>query len=1395
MKSKLRLLSVIILLNGVSCYAAQYLVSPQASTAGTVISYKGSEYEVGITAFADFASLSAVALEANSTVYVAPGTYSSSATFTTAGLKFLGSNAYQDWTVTRNEESIITGTINIEASDITFNGFKFTENGRLVSNSGTNASPISNLKVVYNYAEGATLTRTKSNPIIQLGNRIDNASAPTVDAQCRYKDCIIAHNYFGGDATHFSNSVGLAGIFGTTKAFDNYFYYGGTSFQIDNAQGEIKIFNNVFKNVGASTASNPDGQTAGDFCVALMRSAYANSTTLYIQSNEFDGVYGQGSYFCPIRIYPGSSSSTSFVDPVNLRVHINHNTFKNKTSYIPTNNNQPGENLILYSDKSTTKNVRFNLADNHYDNRFYKYAWVTLDDGIGQREIYADQFTEFIIGGKYSTFGTSSLNGVEVTDHALNVTLGDVTVLQSFDIDPKTGDMYFQQVMGSRTTTYNNLYGFTNGDHEPLVVTRVPCTKIDGYAYTYSTAEKMEVGKAGHGTNMCLVRDKSGQLWIWAGGKAEDNGTGDDKSVSTARFKFAAGTDINFDGTGNTDSEVVYFNVSGKNEYPAVDETSRYLCVRTTSSSTNTYRIYDLDDALEGTKTLLKTVKLTKGDYASSEITNDAGYLTWSFQSFDINGDYIYMLEGVSQDASNTITSGDPTLVLTTYNWRTGQWCARERIKYGRINNTFGEPEGFVIRPDKYGHVNAYVVVAVGSSGARKANVYKFIIDYHRSWDSTTSAPVTVGTDTNKSASFTDDYTDITFSTDVSQLNFATISETETPSQSVKITNGDWHYGQWVGAITGPDADAFEVSVPENGPFESSVNATVTFYPKAGRETYSATLRLHAPLATANVESNDILIPITATFTLPSTDPVLSVDKASLAMTATVGTVVTQTLNVSSANLSGGITLVLSGDDSVMFDVSEYELTSAGGSVNVSYSPSASGSHSAVLTISSDGASDIVVALSGTATEDIIIGDDNITGLTEVWNYSETSKKTADWITYTAQVTQDMALNDGKLYVVHRNGGNTDNTIYIVDAYTGVKLGSLNTADCTTGTYALSAVEVLGGKVIACNLQTSQTGALIVYMWDDDNSTPVKLLETTDRPSYTNSSGTTSYRVGDAMSVSGDLINGKIWFAYGSNVYYYTVANGVCATTPSIVPLTKSGAAYDIAPAAATSNVIVESDGSFWVSSKDYISTHFSAAGEYIEAIDENVVGDKQGTDLKFIDFGAKRYAVATTYNNTSIPTDQQSVTVADGAFTLLNVTSGNATATAVGTYPSAGLGSTRNTSFRSSLCYEVTRTNLNVWVLVPMQGAAYYTFQHSTPTAIDEIDSECQIPEIEVKDKVVRVNAVAVSSLDIYSVSGMLMLSAQADNEVDASTLTGGIYIIAVTDLQGNVTTHKVVL
>ncbi len=344
-----------------------------------------------------------------------------------------------------------------------------------------------------------------------------------------------------------------------------------------------------------------------------------------------------------------------------------------------------------------------------------------------------------------------------------------------------------------------------------------------------------------------------------------------------------------------------------------------------------------------------------------------------------------------------------------------------------------------------------------------------------------------------------------------------------------------------------------------------------------------------------------------------------------------------------------------------------------------------------------------------------IVINDKVTDLQEVWNFSENSGVTTDWITNGQQVTQDMAFKDGKLYVIHREGTtNNENKIFIINAYTGEKIGELPTTTCTSGTYNLSAIENFDGKIIACNLAATGTETLDVYMWNDDNSEPVKLLSTTDH---------NTVRAGDAMSVSGDSRDGKIWFGGASpetdkstgkeaDVYYYLVSDGVCATTPKVISL-KDAKGQPFENSLAAVNLTFTDDSTFWVDGKDHRVTHFKEDGTYIEEIAE---AHALGADLEMFNLGSKHYAAAMTYQN------QTATSLSEASFTLLNITDGVSSAVEVGKFPAKGLGFTRNTSFRNSLCYEVNENDLNIWVLSPFQGAAYYKFVHST-TAEDGDD------------------------------------------------------------------------
>ena len=352
---KISTILLLFIIGAINVNAEIYLISSRAIKDWASVEHKGHWFTTTYNAFPDFESLfNSEYFKPNSTIYVESGTYSQDITINAEGLTILGNNAFSDWTVTRKDESVITGTIYIKASNVTINGFKFTGNGRIESSNGTNAKPLSGIKVLHNYFTGSTLERDNTNPLVEIGNMIGNENANTVSAQCRYKDCEVSHNHFEGDATHYACCISMGGVFGTTTIIDNYFYDGGTSLWIANAQGTLNIKYNVFKDVGKTTFSAPDGGNKGDFCIAIYRSAFANSTTANIIANEFDGCYGQQSAFPLIRIFQGGSGSTNEVQPVNFRVNVNENTFKNKSSVTPTAaGDQYGAKLLLFNDKTT----------------------------------------------------------------------------------------------------------------------------------------------------------------------------------------------------------------------------------------------------------------------------------------------------------------------------------------------------------------------------------------------------------------------------------------------------------------------------------------------------------------------------------------------------------------------------------------------------------------------------------------------------------------------------------------------------------------------------------------------------------------------------------------------------------------------------------------------------------------------------------------------------------------------------------------------------------------------------------------------------------------------------------------------------------------------------------
>lgn len=146
--------------------------------------------------------------------------------------------------------------------------------------------------------------------------------------------------------------------------------------------------------------------------------------------------------------------------------------------------------------------------------------------------------------------------------------------------------------------------------------------------------------------------------------------------------------------------------------------------------------------------------------------------------------------------------------------------------------------------------------------------------------------------------------------------------------------------------------------------------------------------------ATISFTSTGLTGVTSSTFNIPApvTTPTITVlDTTVPAMSAVVGSTDAETITIGGTNLTGDITLALSGTNAAMFSVATTPspLTSAGGTATITYTPTVSGSHTATLTLSSAGATDVTRTLNGTATLAVPVAT-NATGIS-------TTGFTANW--------------------------------------------------------------------------------------------------------------------------------------------------------------------------------------------------------------------------------------------------------------------------------------------------------------------------------------------------------------------------------------------------------------
>lgn len=135
--------------------------------------------------------------------------------------------------------------------------------------------------------------------------------------------------------------------------------------------------------------------------------------------------------------------------------------------------------------------------------------------------------------------------------------------------------------------------------------------------------------------------------------------------------------------------------------------------------------------------------------------------------------------------------------------------------------------------------------------------------------------------------------------------------------------------------------------------------------------TISTTTTVKARAFKSGMTASDVA---TAEYIITQTPTIQITEELIPTMSTNVGSTDTETITVNASNLTGNITLAVTGDDADLFTLSTYTLVHSSGSVSnqsvtITYTPDAPAtSHTATLTLSSPGAESVVKSLSGSAT-------------------------------------------------------------------------------------------------------------------------------------------------------------------------------------------------------------------------------------------------------------------------------------------------------------------------------------------------------------------------------------------------------------------------------------------
>ena len=509
-----------------------------------------------------------------------------------------------------------------------------------------------------------------------------------------------------------------------------------------------------------------------------------------------------------------------------------------------------------------------------------------------------------------------------------------------------------------------------------------------------------------------------------------------------------------------------------------------------------------------------------------------------------------------------------------------------------------------------------------------------------------------------------------TITANTSAINLSAKKGDAAPTTSVTVTASNLTQDMSFNSST----SAFTITAMPNWNARTGGTLNVTLDTSKDAGTYNGKIVVAAGTARLEIPANGTITDGTTPVPVPS----VSVTPASLNLSAKQNaTNPTGNVTVSAANLTSDLSYSVSGTGFAVSTASGWNARTGGTLVVTFNAATDPGTYTGTLTVKS-GTAQATAQLSANITANTPIVTIPALDFKEIWTSSTTDYRNFDHA-------------DGKLYCIKPAG-----SIDVLDARSGQVLKTLNNGGVvTTGhTLTLCDVKCHNGKIYACNL-AGKDKELRVYVWDNEDGTPRLLLSSTDLHG--------AARLGDCMDVSGSDDNLWVSFANDDNTttriveFNVTASGATCKVTNATTDGSKSLATNSSTRVRRTST-------GYTIDGKNILPTILNASGVRQTAMSgESCLW---GNDFDTFSYDGKDYMMLATYLN------QTSTTYSEGAMRLYDVSAGwdKAVAVANGTYPSNGLGATRNTNTCGALRVNKVHDGcVEAWIVIPTQGMAYY--------------------------------------------------------------------------------------